>query len=185
MEEDVAAWLNQCREEGQIVVSTKANEYAALAADYIIETPSSSSKYSVLSKDVPFYALVFQGYKSLTSPAINTAVDIRETYLKAVSVGATLQFTLCDEHHDSLQFEQNTAYITGLYEDWKDDIAAMVQESAELHNKVGTQSIVYYSIDNDLSITMFEDGTTVYVNYTNEPMESDLGTIPAMGFVYG
>lgn len=185
MDEDVAAWLNQCREAGQVVVTTKANEYAALAADYIIEAPTASSKYSVLSKEIPFYALVFQGYKGLTSQPINTSINVREAYLKAVSTGATLQFTLCDELHDSIQFEQNTAYITGVYGEWKDDIAAMVQESAELHSKVGAQSIAYYSIDNGLSITMFEDGTTVYVNYTNEPMESDLGTIPAMGFIYG
>ena len=185
MDEEVLAYLQKCREEGQILVGTEANEYAALVSDYIIETPTESSQFSVLTKDIPFYALVFQGYKGLTSQSINTAVNVREAYLKAVSTGATLQFTLTDSQHDSLQFENNTAYITGLYDAWKDDIAAMVQESAELHSKVGTKSIVYYHIADGLSITMFEDGTTVYVNYTDADMESDLGTIPAMGFIYG
>lgn len=185
MDEDVAALLEKCRENGLKVVGTQANEYAALLSDYIVETPTASSKYSALTQEIPFYALVFQGYKGLTSQTINTAVNVRDTYLRAVATGATLQFTLTDSQHDSLQFEDNTAYITSLYADWKDDIAAMVQESAELHEKVGKQTITQYTIENGLSTTVFEDGTTVCVNYTDADMESSLGTVPAMGFIYG
>ena len=36
-----------------------------------------------------------------------------------------------------------------------------------------------------MSTTVFEDGTTVYVNYTDKDMTCPAGTVPAMGFVYG
>ena len=55
----------------------------------------------------------------ITDMGINTAVNVREAYLKVVSTGATLQFTLTDSQHDSLQFETNTAYITSVYDAWK------------------------------------------------------------------
>ena len=185
MDTDVSALMSQCGEKGLKLVSDKANEYAALYADYIIETPTYTSMFSAFDKEIPFYSLVFQGYKNLTSPAINTAVNVRETYLRAVATGMTLQFTLCDTQHESLQFEANTAYISSVYSFWKDDITAMVQESADVHAKVGNQAITQYTIEDGMSTTVFEDGTTVYVNYTDEDMTCPAGTVPAMGFVYG
>ena len=185
MDKDVAAELKKSAKAGLKVVSTKANAYAALQSDYITQTPSRSSQYNLFSEEIPFYALVFQGYKPLTSASINTAMNVRNAYLSAVATGATLQFTLCDTHHDALQFEQDTAYVSCRYSDWKADIAAMVAESADLHSKVGGQSIQAYEMENGLSKTVFENGITVYVNYTDAEIASPLGTVPAMGFVYG
>ena len=185
MDKDVAAELKKSAKAGLKVVSTKANAYAALQSDYITQTPSRSSQYNLFSEEIPFYALVFQGYKPLTSASINTAMNVRNAYLSAVATGATLQFTLCDTHHDALQFEQDTAYVSCRYSDWKADIAAMVAESADLHSKVGGQSIQAYETENGLSKTVFENGITVYVNYTDAEIASPLGTVPAMGFVYG
>lgn len=184
-DKDVAAELKKTGKANLAVVSTRANAYAALQSDYITETPSRSSQYTVFSEEIPFYALVFQGYKALSSASVNTAMNVRDAYLRAVSTGATLQFTLCDTHHDALQFEQNTAYVSSRYSDWKADIAAMVAESADLHSKVGNQAITSYEKADGLSKTVFENGITVYVNYTDAAMESPLGTVPAMGFVYG
>lgn len=170
MAEDVAAFLKQCAENGLTVVSTKANQYAALNADYIIEAPMHSSKFNVFDAEIPFYSLVFQGYKALTSPAINACTNVEDAYLDAVATGASLQFTLCDTLHDALRFEENTVYITSRYSDWKEDIAAMVAQSSDLHSKVGTQAIVDYVKKDGVSKTVFEDGTTVYVNYNDEAL---------------
>lgn len=185
MDASVAEALIQCDQNDLTVVANKANAYAALNADYITEIPMSSSKQSVLSKEIPFYALVFQGYKSMTSISINTAANTRNAYLQAVATGLTLQFTLCDTTHDSVQFEQDTAYITSRYSAWKEDIATMVNESADLHKKVGNQAIVQYTEANGMSTTVFENGVTVYVNYTNKAVRCPLGEIPAQSFVYG
>lgn len=185
MDKDVEEQLKKCKKGGFKVVSTKANAYAAVQADYIVEAPTRSSQYSLFSEEIPFYSLVFQGHKALTSASINTAVNTRSAFLDAVATGATLQFTLCDTHHDALQFEQDTAYLSSRYADWKEDIAAMVNESADLMSKVGGQAITAYEQANGLSKTVFENGITVYVNYTDAAMTSPLGTVPAMGFVYG
>lgn len=184
MDTDVSSLLKKAGKDLQ-VVSTRANAYAALQSDYITDVPMQSSKYTIYDAEIPFYALVFQGYKALTSATINTAVDVRGAYLDAVATGTTLQFTLCNNFHDALQFEQDTAYISSRYADWKGDIAAMVQESADLYDKVGGKAITAYEQADGLTKTVFENGITVYVNYTDADMSSPLGTVPAMGFVYG
>lgn len=185
IDEDVIAMLQSCTENGLKVVSTDPNDYSTLYADYVVAAPLYSSKFSSLSQDIPFYSLVFQGYKALTSPSINTATDVNDAYLQAVATGMTLQFTLCDTPHDSIRYEQDTAYISSRYSDWKEDITSMVERSKDLHDQVGNQAIAEYSMADGMSYTLFENGVEVYVNYTDAEMDSPLGTIPANDFIYG
>lgn len=185
MAQDVQTMLQNCSDNGLKVVATHANDYAALYADYVVETPLYTSKFSSLSQEIPFYSLAFQGYKALTSPSINTAINVDDAYLQAVATGMTLQFTLCDTLHDDIQHEQDTAYISSRYADWKESIADMVQRSKELHAQVGNQPITQYVKADGMSYTCFENGVEVYVNYTDVEMDSPLGTIPANDFVYG
>ncbi|MBE6806854.1 MAG: hypothetical protein E7527_02405 [Ruminococcaceae bacterium] len=185
MAEDVAALLKEVKKNGLGIVSTKANEYAALNADYIIETPLQSSKLSLFDEEIPFYSIVFQGYKALTSTSINTSVNVKNAYLNAVATGAALQFTLCDTPHDSLRFEEDTAYITSRYANWKKDIAAMVKEYDAVHDRVGNKAIVEYTKKDGVSKTVFEDGTTIYVNYNKTATGCPAGEIPAQGFIVG
>ena len=181
----VAGMLKQGADSGLTVVVSDANAYAALNADYVTEAPMSSSRFNILSYEIPFYTLVFQGYKPLTSSSINLAVNTRETFLKAVSTGMTLQFTLCNNLHESIKFDEDTAFVSSRYEDWKDRIAAMNKESAALLAKIGNQPIKNYVQDGDLTITEFANGVKVYVNYSDAAMNVDGIEIPAMSFIEG
>ena len=185
MDTDVTAQLKKIGKDKKTLITNRANAYAAVLSDYIIEAPIHSSKFALFSQEIPFYSMVFQGYKALTSTSINTAVNTRAAFLDAVATGATLQFTLCDTLHDEMLFEQDTAYISSRYADWKDAIAAMVQESADLYDKIGGQAIVSYEKKDGLSKTVFENGITVYVNYTDADMTTPIGTVSAQGYVYG
>lgn len=185
-DEEVAAFLKECAKNGLTVVSPKANDYAALNAEYVTNVPMQSSKFTIFDEEIPFYSLVFQGYKALSSATINTAVNVENAYLKAVATGSALQFTLCDTLHDSLRFEQNTAYITSRYSDWKGDITKMVNDYKAIHDKVGNMPIVDYVQMNGMSKTVFSDGAatyTVYVNYTDDAMIFDGVTVEGGQFV--
>lgn len=184
MAEDVATMLDKCADKKVTVVSARPNVYAALRSDYLTEIPTQSSKFNLLDQDIPFYAMVFQGYKSLTSVPINTATNVEKAYLQAVSTGMTLQFTLTHDLHDALRFENDTAYITSQYSQWKEDITKMVQESAALHDKVGNQPIKQYEIKDGVSKTVFANGVTVYVNYNDKPVKTPFGKVAAQSFVY-
>ena len=66
----------------------------------------------------------------------------------------------------------------------KDQIAAMVEQSSDLYSKVGNQSIVSYERDGDVSITKFENGLIVYVNYADEAVEYNGVSLEANSFIY-
>ena len=181
----VAEMLKKASGDGLKVVAGDANAYAALVADYVTEVPMKSTRFNILSKEIPFYNLVFQGYKPLTSSSINLAVDVEKAYLQAVSTGMGLQFTLCNNLHEAIKFDEDTAFVSSRYEDWKDRIAEMSKESAALLAKIGNQSIVNYTMDGDLTITEFANGVKVYANYSNKAMTVNGIEIPSMGFKEG
>ena len=183
--DDVVALLEKCADKDLLVVANNANGYVALNADYITESPMKSTRFSLLDEDIPFYSLVFQGYKAMTSSSINLAVNIEKTYLQAIATGMGLQFTLCDSLHDAVQFEEDTAYVSSRYDDWKGRIADMVNESSALLAKIGNQPIKNYYQDGAVSFTEFENGVKVYVNYSNAAITVDGIEIPAMSFVEG
>lgn len=180
----VVGLFQQGAECGMQMVAADANAYAAIHADYVTEVPMKSTRFNVLSEDIPFYTLVFQGYKPLTSSSINLAVNVEKTYLQAISTGMAPQFTLCDTLHESIQFDQDTAFVSSCYEDWSDRIANMVNHSSELLAKVGNQPIKNYTVDGNLTITEFENGVKVYANYSNDVMTVDGVEIPSMDFHY-
>lgn len=182
--DDVSAMLQQSHDNGVLVVADDANDYVAVNSDYITEAPMHSTKFNMFSEDIPFYSMVFQGYVPLTSSSINLAVDPTDAYLQALSTGAALQFTLCESLHEATLWDEDTAFASSRYADWKDTIAEMVGESADLLNKVGSQSIVRYENHGDVSLTEFADGTIVYVNYANETVEYDGITLEANSFIY-
>ena len=185
MDKDVESALKTVVKDGMVVVSDKANLYAAVQSDYITNIPTRSSQYTLFSQEIPFYALVFQGYKALSTASINTAVNVDRAFLDAVSTGTALQFTLCDTFHDALQFEQDTAYISSRYADWKGDIAKYVEKYSDLHGKVGNQAITAHEQVNGLTKTTFENGITVYANYTDAAIATPMGTVQPMDFIYG
>ena len=126
-----------------------------------------STRFNILSQEIPFYSLVFQGYKSLTSSSINLAVDVEKAYLQAVATGMGLQFTLCNNLHEAIKFDEDTAFVSSRYEDWQDRIAEMASESADVLSKVGNQAITSYELKGNVSKTVFANGVTIYVNYAD------------------
>lgn len=183
--DSVAELLSKCSDKDLQVIAANANLYAALHADYVTEVPMHSTRFNMLDEDIPFYTLVLQGFVPLTSSSINLSANVEKTYLQAVSTGMGLQFTLCDTLHESIKFDQDTAFVSSRYEDWKGRIAEMVNESSGLLAKIGNQPIKSYVVDGDLTVTEFENGVKVYVNYSDVDMNVDGIEIPAMSFVEG
>ncbi len=179
---DVKAMLDQANQYVS-VVADEANDYVAVNSEYITEVPMHSTRFNMFSEDIPFYAMVFQGYIPLTSASINLSADPTDAYLQAVATGMGLQFTLCDTLHDATLWDQDTAFVSSRYEDWKDRITEMVNESADLYAKVGTQSITRYEQLGALSFTTFANGVKVVVNYSEEAVTYNDMVIEANSFI--
>ena len=77
-------------------------------------------------------------------------------------------------------------FYNSCYDDLSTEIEANYKKVYTYYEKIGNSEIVSHSIlANGLRETVFANGVKVYVNYLNEAIESDLGTVDANSFLVG
>lgn len=179
--EDISAVINSFGDKKVLVNS--ANDYAAAVASAIFEVPTTSSKESAFDCDVPFYQIVFKGYKPMSSASLNLAPDADDLLLRCAETGLGLQYTLTESY--SVQLKDNTDgnYYATVYNDMKPYIEKTVNSYKECFNQLQNAKIIGYEIiSNDIRKTVFDNGTAVLVNYGSETYSSEVGEIPAGGY---
>ena len=108
MGRDVSKIISDVKSNSKTVMLDGAYSYAAAAADIITGCPTASDRNNSFDLDVPLYQIVFQGYKSNSVPSINTAVNRRTQFLKAIETGSGLSFTLTANYTNDLMASRFT-----------------------------------------------------------------------------
>lgn len=181
---DVKAVLSAVTDKNLKTLGSAANAYAAVNLDYVVNTPSGSSRYYALDQDVPFYQMVFKGSTGITGATINLSENAEKEYLRSVSTGCALNFSLCNNFNQSIVTGRHSAVAMSVYSDLADDIERMITDAQPLLSKVRTATITSYEINNDLSKTVFSNGVTVYANFGTAAVKTDLGTVQPLGFIF-
>ncbi len=160
------------KNSGLKVAGSDANAFAAAVCTHVYDVPTQSSRYRYYSYEVPFYQIVFKGAVSMSGSSLNLATDSRDEFLKAVESGIGLTYTLIGEYDTNLiTAAQNVFYGSVYWDDTiekgiKTDIVAMTKEYNEFFNNVNGTAIVDHKIINeDVRLTTFANGWSVYVNY--------------------
>lgn len=184
MGKDVKNIIGQVQKNSKSVLLDGAFAYGAVAADVITACPTYSDQHNSFDVDVPLYQIVFQGYRANSVPAINTAVNRREQFLKAIETGSGLSFTLMANYYSELRKQYIRGLNGALYEDNKAFIQSCIQESKSYLSKVAGATITDHQLLNaKVAKTTFSNGVSVYVNYGDTDYKSDAGTVKANGFL--
>ncbi len=164
--------------------STGGNLYSAILAKHIFNAPTSSSNYNIFDLEIPFYQLVFKGYVSMSTCPINFSSDRNSSYLKAVSTGMGLGYTLIAKHNTDVFTSNDNHFYAAVWEDNKKVIKSDLKNYSKLFSLISNACIENYEIMGDLHITTFENGVKVYTNFGDNEIETDLGLLPAQTFIY-
>ncbi len=171
--------LSEYKKSGKKITLDCANAYAFKYADRIINVPVSSSACKLFDSDVPLYQTVLQGYVNLTGESVMNSDDYRLNYLNCVANGYELKFSGIYASDTELQNTEIKNFYSCNYKRWIDDAAKMYEEYMPIVNSVYNQRVADYSENNDVIKTVYENGTTVIVNMS-ENESSDFGvTVPA------
>lgn len=183
MGQDVANIIAEVRKNSKTVMIDGALSYAAAAADVLTNCPTDSSELLVLDDTVPLYQIVFQGTKANSVSPINTAVNPRKQFLKAIETGSGLSFNLVANYNTELRKQREPGLQSSLYSDNKAKIEGYVKESADYLAKVAGAKIVNHQmLSQKVTKTVFENGVTVYVNYGETSFTCEAGTVQPLGF---
>lgn len=167
------------------IVTADANIYAAMLSDFVTDVPNSSSRYDCINMDIPLYSMVLKGFTSLYSSSVNAANDPRLEFLKAMECGIGLNFSICNDVPSTLKSSVHSNLSASRYSSVKDDMLKYIDESKDYLNTVGNSGIVNHSKNEQLSHTVFSNGTEVYVNYGDNTVDTPFGQVEGRSFVYG
>lgn len=175
--------MQEAHAAGQRVMVKQGNDYAVPYADMITDMSLAGSKYAILNEAVPFYQIALHGVKDYTGQPINLASDYYQEFLKCVEYGSGLNFTFMAENTRILQDTLHSGFYAAYYKDWAEDACEMIAKYQTEMAGLNTMKIVDHDLlTEDVSVTGYENGAKVYVNYGETDYTVDGLIIPARGY---
>jgi len=186
MADDVAKIFKSTSKAGFKTLSTAANDYAAVNSDYINDVPLYSSKYSISSYDVPFYQLVFKGYRPMSSVSLNLCSDKKDALLRCVESGISPSYTLYYNFDKELVTNEHSFIFGSHFEGNRDDIVTSVNSVKDYLNSIeGATVTEYIRLSKTASVTKFDNGVYAVVNFGESEITTDYGKVPAKSYITG
>lgn len=177
--EDTEKYIADIRAAGHPVAVSSANGYAAAAADTVYGAPLTNGNYDVFSEWIPFYQMVFAGTKPMYSSYINLVEDAEAAMLCAIAGGTMPAFAVTDSYDIDLSVSSTIAFYGALYEDNRSLITEIMSTYGDYYKAISGAKIESYETDNDVTVTVFDNGVTVYVNHGDTAAATPLGELSA------
>ena len=158
--------LAEAKEKGLKISIKEGNDYAMPYADLITDMNLTGNAYGIIDQSIPFYQIALHGLKDYTTEAINLAADYKTSLLECAEYGAGLNFTFMKMDTTVLQNTMYSCYTAAAYDRWKDElIPAIVRYQTEMAGLNRTPITGHERLSGMVTVTVYEDGTKVYVNY--------------------
>ncbi|MCL2355888.1 MAG: DUF5696 domain-containing protein [Defluviitaleaceae bacterium] len=173
-EGDTGIWLNY------------GFSYGAPFADVITGMPLSDQNFGITDVTVPFYQIALHGLVPFAGRPLNLAEDNSYHFLKSIESGAALFFSFKDVPTADLLVTRYRRYFANEFERWHEIANERFTEHRDTFGHLYNQFIVDHQILNrvgGVTVTVYEDGTRVYVNTTTTNFETETGVmLDAMSF---
>ena len=175
--------LQEADSAGLKISIKEGNEYALPYADLITDMDLTGNTYGMIDEKVPFYQMAIHGIKNYTGEAINLAGDYQSALLECAEYGAGLNFTFMKTDTMVLQDSNFSCYSSAGYDPWKEQAIAMInryqQEMAGLN---AVEMTDHKQWTDGVSETVYADGTSVFVNYTEQDFSAGNILVPARDY---
>lgn len=181
-EEQIEKLEGYIESDSKIMINM-GNDYALPYSDFVTNMDLKGSEYTLLDECIPFYQMAIHGLVNYTGFPVNVCGDEVDEVLKAAEYGAGLQFSFMKETSFALQKTLYTEYYGSDYATWHDRMLEIyTRYNSELGHTFNQKMVNHDNITEEVSCTVYEDGTKVYVNYGYEDVNTDDGVIPAKDY---
>ena len=176
--------IRKAKDAGQHVMVKKGFDYVLPYVDLITDVDLAGTSYSIIDEQIPFYQMAIHGMVDYTGRPINLSADWQGELLRCAEYGAGLSFTFMQEDAKILQNSDHSGYYGASVDAWGDEamrIIAAYQQDMEGLNQL---KIVDHALISDhVTVTVYEDGTSVYVNDGSSDCMCDGLTVPARSYL--
>ena len=185
-EEDAKKLISESKKAGHNVAVANANGYAACAADAVLDIPISNGGNFAFDKEIPFYQMVFRGYKPIYSTAQNLSEEPRKQLMLSAMSGTGISFTLINNFEMEYTETASGKIYGAVYKDNLSGILEILKNESEYvrcFKAIKDSSIASYELlDNNISKTVFTNGVVVYANHSGKSVQTEFGDFNAYEF---
>ena len=176
--------LKETSEAGTKILVNMGHDYAVPYCSMVTGMDLRGSEYTILDECVPFFQLAVHGRVNYTGDPINICGNMEDEILYSAEYGAGLYFTLMKESAFALQKTLYTEYYGSSYHEWRDELLSIyARYNEELGHTFNQEMTGHKNFTSTLSVTEYEDGTKVYVNYGYSDAEADGVSVPARDYL--
>ena len=157
--------LSELHENGTGIWLNHGFSYAMPFADIITGMPVTDQGFGVTDAAVPFYQIALHGLVQFAGAPLNLSEDYSYHLLRSIEAGASLFFSFMDAPTAVLHDTAYRRYFANEYGRWIDVANNLYQSHQANFGHLYNQLITDHQILADgVSVTVYEDGTRVYVN---------------------
>jgi len=179
----VSEQIAKIQDKVKYVMIEGGNSYAAVNADVMINIPFSSSNLNISDEEIPFYQMVYHGLVEYAGEPLNLSSEYKKDILKSIEYGAAMYYQWTYADSSKLKDTDYDYIYSSNYKDWIEDAVKYYEVANEALKDLQDKAIVdNKTIAENVKQTVYEDGTSVIVNYNDVPVEVNGIKIEAENF---
>ncbi|MBQ6563247.1 MAG: hypothetical protein IJL88_04990 [Clostridia bacterium] len=164
------------------LAAEKPNAYAFPFIRQADDVPLASSRYDVIDEDIPFYQLVTHGAFIMYSEPLNEWGSLDDAILRLAEYGVYPSWRLIARDPALLSGTDGADWYSTSLSAWYDDVIDVDVRLKELGRYAAMRMVSHERPAKDVSVTTYENGDRVYVNYGLKDVTVQNVTIPARSF---
>ncbi len=162
------------------------NAYLWKYTDALLDMPLGSSDFMYVDQDIPFLSMVLKGIVPMYSEYVNFEANKEKNFLQMVESGIYPSFYLTWEETSQLLYTNSNDLYSLEFQTYRNTVAEYDAELRALAEKTGSSCIARHeTLAKGVVKVVYENGVTVYVNYTDNDYTADGITVEALSYKVG
>ncbi len=147
------------------------NAFVLPFVDHILNMPTSSNRYNIIDKTIPFYQIALHGFVNYAAKPFNFSNDYQQNILMSLETGASPYYKWSYSENSLLKGTDYDHLYSLYYGDWIDEAFTAYHEVNDILKDVQNYRIIAHTeLSSDVYQTTYEDGTSIIVNYNQVPV---------------
>lgn len=167
----VKGMLAKLQEGDKEVLVKGGNAYSLPYADDLTAIPMNDNSFTIIDQEIPFYEMVIHGIKPYAGHPLNLAsnYDHEQILLRYIEYGAYPNFTLSYQDSSSIKYTSSANLYSVQYTAWLDKVNRLYQDLNQVLKEVANAKMISHTLlENGLVRVSYDNGITIYLNYTQE-----------------
>lgn len=165
------------------IMTNGANAYTLKYLDYCCDVPLKSNRRDNTDESVPFLQMILSGNRSYSGPAINLSGDPESVLLDMAAVAADAYYIVTAQNSEEVRDSDYSFLFSSDFDYLKDGMKELLEKYLEDMDGIAGKRITdYRKLADNLYKTVFEDGSSVTVNYDVDDITADNVTYKARSY---